>query len=108
MSVKQPSPTFFYNKSNGEVYLKQFDVQKGTAIFKVYKETIEEPKSDVLNEGNINLYEKEFRHINEGIDSLHRLIQDLKEVKDDESVKYVKYASKGTESEDDSKPIKRK
>lgn len=26
------SPTFFYNKSNGEVYLKQFDVQKGTAI----------------------------------------------------------------------------
>ena len=102
------SPTFFYNKSNGEVYLKQFDVQKGTAIFKVYKEAIEPPKSDVSDEVNINPYEKEFKHINEGIDSLHRLIQDLKEVKDDESVKYVKYASKGTESESDTKPIKRK
>jgi hypothetical protein len=90
------------------VYLKQFDVQKGTAIFKVYKEAIEPPKNDISDEGNINPYEKEFKHINEGIDSLHRLIQDLKEVKDDESVKYVKYASKGTESESDTKPIKRK
>lgn len=102
------SPTFFYNKSNGEIYLKQFDVPKGTAIFKVYKEAIESPRNDVISGGNINPYEKEFKHINEGIDSLHRLLQDMKEVKDDESVKYVKYASKGAEPEDDSKPVKRK
>lgn len=104
------TPSFFYNKSNGEIYFKRFDVPTGTAIFKIYAELqpVESPTSDVSVSGNVNIYEKEFKHINEGIDSLHRLIQDLKEVNNDESVKYVKYASKGTESESDTKPIKRK
>lgn len=104
------TPSFFYNKSNGEIYFKRFDVPTGTAIFKVYTELqpVESQTSEVLVPEDVNIYEKEFKHINDGIDSLHRLIADLKEVKNDESVKYVKYAAKSEESESDTKPIKRK
>ena len=33
------TPSFFYNKSNGEIYLKQFDIPTGKGIFKTYIET---------------------------------------------------------------------
>ena len=64
-------PSFFYNKANGEIYLKQFDVPTGSAIFKVFNETIEEVKEQPIN--NIN-YKKELDYISEGIDNLHRMI----------------------------------
>ena len=79
------TPSFFYNKSNGEIYLKQFDVQNGTAIFKTYiqaKETPEEPK-----EGK---YIKEFEYLKEGMAGLYRkldqfqpktYIEDIEEIK---------------------------
>lgn len=75
------TPSFFYNKSNGEIYLKQFDVQNGSAIFRIYKEIqpIEEPKQEVLYQENIKDYEPEFQRLNEGIDSLHRMLSELKE-----------------------------
>ena len=75
------TPSFFYNKSNGEIYLKQFDVQNGTAIFKIYGEIqpIEEPKQEVLPKIDIKDYEPEFQHLNDGIDSLHRMLSELKE-----------------------------
>lgn len=75
------TPSFFYNKSNGEIYLKQFDVQNGTAIFKIYGEIqpIEEPKQEVLPKLDIKDYEPEFQRLNEGIDSLHRMLSELKE-----------------------------
>ena len=63
-------PSFFYNKCNGEIYLKQFDVPTGTAIFKVFNETAEpiEQKPEVID------YKKELHYISEGIDNLHRMI----------------------------------
>ena len=75
------TPSFFYNKSNGEIYLKQFDVQNGSAIFKVYGEIqpIEEPKQEDLVKVDIKDYEPEFQRLNEGIDSLHRMLSELKE-----------------------------
>lgn len=63
-------PSFFYNKSNGEIYLKQFDVPTGSAIFKVFNETVEkvEEKPEPID------YKKELSYISEGIDNLHRMI----------------------------------
>lgn len=63
-------PSFFYNKANGEIYLKQFDVPTGSAIFKVFNETVEpiEEKHETID------YKKELSYISEGIDNLHRMI----------------------------------
>lgn len=74
-------PTFFYNKGKNEIYLKQFDVPTGTAIFKTYCEI--QPIEDTVRQENtqrdINIYEDEFRRLNDGIDSLHRMIAQIKE-----------------------------
>ena len=63
-------PSFFYNKSNGEIYLKQFDVPTGSAIFKVFNETVEEvpQKPETID------YKKELDYISNGVDNLHRII----------------------------------
>lgn len=67
------TPTFFYNKSKNEIYLKQFDVPTGTAVFKTYGEMqiIEEPVEQQ------NDYKKELHYISEGIDNLHRMLANL-------------------------------
>lgn len=72
------TPSFFYNKSNGEIYLKQFDVASGTAIFKVYGEVIQ-PKEDVKEPIQAVNYDKELHYIADGIDNLHRMQADLKQ-----------------------------
>lgn len=111
VDVVTGQPTFFYNKAKNELYLKQCDVPTGTPIFKTFVQ-ISEPLGDDLSplktSGSVNIYEKEFKHLNEGIDSLHRLISELKEVKNDEPAQYVEYTSKSTKSDDDVKPVKRK
>lgn len=68
-------PSFFYNKSNGEIYLKQFDVPNGTAIFKTYLQ-VKEPIKQDEEIHNIN-YEKELHYISEGIDNLHRILMQI-------------------------------
>lgn len=75
------TPSFFYNKGKNEIYLKQFDVQNGNAIFKVYSEiqTSDEPITEEKSSLGINPYEQEFKRLNEGIDSLHRMIAQLQE-----------------------------
>lgn len=75
VDLVQGTPSFFYNKSNGEIYLKQFDVPTGTAIFKVYGE-IAQPKEEVKEHIQAD-YSKEFQYISEGIDNLHRMIANL-------------------------------
>ena len=72
------TPSFFYNKSNGEIYLKQFDVASGTAIFKVYGEIVQ-PKEDVKEPVQAVNYDKELHYIADGIDNLHRMQADLKQ-----------------------------
>lgn len=111
VDVVSGQPTFFYNKAKNEFYLKQCDVPTGTPIFKTFIQAPEPAGDDlspVKSVESVNIYEKEFKHLNEGIDSLHRLISELKEVKNDESAQYVKYAPKSTEPDDDVKPTKRK
>ncbi len=76
VDLVQGTPSFFFNKSNGEIYLKQFDVPTGTAIFKVYSETVqpeEEPQKETVQAD----YSKEFQYISEGIDNLHRMVANL-------------------------------
>lgn len=81
-------PTFFYNKSKNEIYVKKFDVQNGNAIFKTYGEMQSEntPKTDEQPSVNINPYQDEFNRLNEGINSLHRMIAKLQENKQEEII----------------------
>lgn len=72
------TPSFFYNKSNGEIYLKQFDIPTGKGIFKTYVEIqpeIEEPKEQqtVIN------YDKEINYLIHGVDNLHRMVAQLQQ-----------------------------
>lgn len=76
VDLVQGTPSFFFNKSNGEIYLKQFDVPTGTAIFKVYSETVQPVEEKIAETPQIN-YEKELNYICSGIDSLHRMVDDL-------------------------------
>ena len=80
------TPSFFYNKSNGEIYLKQFDVANGNAIFKVYGEipqSVEEKTTIVEN----NTYDKEFEYLKQGIAGLYRKLEQLPiYVKEDEEI----------------------
>jgi len=71
VDLVQGTPSFFYNKSNGEIYLKQFDVPTGTAIFKVYGE-IAQPKEEVQTQTQD--LEKEIQYLINGMDNLHRIL----------------------------------
>lgn len=68
------TPSFFYNKSNGEIYLKQFDVANGNAIFKVYGEIqqVDEPNLTKTKD-----YEEEFEYLKEGIAGIYRKLEQL-------------------------------
>ena len=68
-------PSFFYNKSNGEIYLKQFDVPTGSAIFKVFNEIKQEQPMEE-QEQSLS-YKKELDYISNGIDNLHRMVANL-------------------------------
>lgn len=72
------TPSFFYNKSNGEIYLKQFDIPTGKGIFKTYVET--QPIVEEMNENStINNLEKEINYLVQGMDNLHRMIAQIQE-----------------------------
>ena len=72
------TPSFFFNKSNGDIYLKQFDVPSGTAIFKTYIEA--QPQIDETKNGKTTYnYEKEFNYLIQGVDNLHRMVAQLQE-----------------------------
>lgn len=70
------TPSFFYNKSNGEIYFKQFDVPNGTAIFKTYLE-VKEPKKEEQQQQIVYNNEKELHYIIDGIDNLHRMLAQM-------------------------------
>lgn len=73
-------PSFFYNKSNGEIYLKQFDVPSGTAIFKTYVQTQEKEEMPSVNVSQQKTdYEKEFEYLREGIDGLYRKLEQMQQ-----------------------------
>jgi len=65
-------PSFFFNKSNGEIYIKQFDIKTGTPIFKTFLEVKQEE-----NTKDIPMYEKQLNYLCNGVDSLHKMIANL-------------------------------
>ena len=79
VDLVQGTPSFFYNKSNGEIYLKQFDVPTGTAIFKTYvvSEPTSKPVEESFEEKGINTYQDDFNYLKEGIDGLYRVLADM-------------------------------
>ena len=68
------TPSFFYNKSNGEIYLKQFDIPTGKGIFKTY---IEAQISDEPIAQETHNYEREFEYLKEGIAGLYRKLEQM-------------------------------
>ena len=72
------TPSFFYNKSNGEIYLKQFDIPTGKGIFKTYIET--QPENETSKEQPVIInYDKQINYLIQGMDNLHRMVAQLQE-----------------------------
>ena len=70
------TPSFFYNKSNGEIYLKQFDIPTGKGIFKTYIEAqiSEKPTKEVYDPSVI---EQKIDYLKEGIAGLYRKLEQM-------------------------------
>ena len=93
------TPSFFYNKSNGEIYLKQFDIPTGKGIFKTY---IEAQISDEPTTQETHNYEREFEYLKEGIAGLYRKLEQM-----DKPV-YIKQANVEEVEMEEPKPQKGK
>ena len=70
------TPSFFYNKSNGEIYLKQFDIPTGKGIFKTYIEAqmSEEPTKEIHDP---SIIEQKIDYLKEGIAGLYRKLEQM-------------------------------
>lgn len=108
VDVMGGQPSFFYNKAKNEFYIKMCDIHTGAPIFKTYIEAIAAPVVEDSSAGNLNIYEKEFKHINDGIDSLHRLITNMKEGVYDESDSDYENVAGSTKSNSNTKSTKSK
>lgn len=64
------NPNFFYNRGLNEIYVKQFDVKTGITNFEKFI------KSDFETEetNKANLYDEQFKMINDRLDELHKLL----------------------------------
>lgn len=91
------TPTFFYNKGKNEIYIKQFDVQSGSATIKTFIQSEHDSKPD--NEGknnfDINAYKKDMDYLKSGIDSLHKMFAE-NILEEEETEEYTKPKRKGT------------
>ncbi len=63
-------PSFFYNKAQNEIYMKQFNSVSGGAIFQTYKLQLAENQAKPVDP-----YETQFMAINEKIDGLYSLLK---------------------------------
>lgn len=79
------APTFFYNASKNEIYLKKTNRDTGVAEFYTFAR-VEEPLSDVKESKGINVYDNDFKALNDKIDGLYSLLEPKtkKVVKNDE------------------------
>lgn len=70
------NPTFFFNQSRGEIYLKQLDRSTNAATLRIFKEiqTAQEPSSPVKASSSVNDYTPQLNTILEGINGLYRLL----------------------------------
>lgn len=69
------NPTFFYNQSKGEVYLKQLDRTTNAATLRIFAEiTPQTAQTEVNNPNSVNSSEQKLNTILEGINGLYRLL----------------------------------
>ena len=90
------TPTFFHNKGKNEIYIKQFDVQSGSATIKTYiqSEGDSKPESESKNNFDIKTYKKDIDYLKSGIDSLHKMLAESI-LEDEETEDYSKPKRKG-------------
>lgn len=88
------NPTFFFNQSKGEIYLKQLDRLTGAAVMRYFKEIelAQEPTNNVKPVEVINDYSQQLNTILEGINGLYRILSQSQEiiVEDNEEIKTTK------------------
>lgn len=72
------NPTFFFNQSKGEIYLKQLDRSTNAATLRIFQEIqpVQEPTSPVKT-NQVNDYTLQLNTILEGINSLHRILNNI-------------------------------
>ena len=70
------TPTLFYNVGKNEVYIKRTNKETAEAEFFVFTKQ-EQSISEVKEEKSINTYEKNFKTLNDKIDSFSAKINDL-------------------------------
>lgn len=91
------TPTFFHNKGKNEIYIKQFDVQSGSATIKTYIQSEHDSKPD--NEGknniDINTYKKDMDYLKAAIDGLYKMFSSNNELPTDDIEEDIKPKRKG-------------
>lgn len=92
------TPTFFYNKGKNEIYIKQFDVQSGSATIKTYIQIEYDSKPDNENKNNfdINTYKKDMDYLKAAIDGLYKMFSSNEELPEEDIEEYTKPKRKGT------------
>lgn len=76
-------PTYFHNQATNEIYVRQFDIRTGlTTTQKFIKfEADSKPVNESKDEDNISLFKKDFSVLNGRLNSLEKMIEDLKDIK---------------------------
>lgn len=69
------NPSFFYNRSKEEIYIKQYD-NTGAAPIRTYRLAADNLPGENAKK-DINLYEEKFNAINDRLDGLKSIIENL-------------------------------
>lgn len=67
------NPIFFFNKAKGEIYLKQLNLQDGSAIFQTFKLTATPAVNENTPQGVI-LSERQYKALNDKLDALYSML----------------------------------
>lgn len=83
------TPTFFYNASKNEIYLKRISMNSGLAEFQKFVLT-QSPTSNEKQCKCTNASEQQFKAINDKLDGLYLLLGNKEEVQPKKEVKNAK------------------
>lgn len=74
----QGTPTFFYNQSKNEVYMKRVNLNTGLADFIKFEATVQ-PLNESKTKKDVITYEKDLKLLNDKIDGLYSLLKPKEE-----------------------------
>lgn len=80
------TPTFFYNASKNEIYLKRISMQTGLAEFQKFQ-LVQAPSSNEKTCSCNNTYNEQFKAINDKLDGLYSILGKKDEVQAQPNVK---------------------